>query len=283
MILNDLYSFIRVCFYSLVRYNGFSLWCSFLVSFALSSIIALPCYAEDAELAKLFQERGIVGTIVITSLDGKTEYIHNDKRAETRLVTASTFKIPNSLIALEERVMKDEKEMIPWDGKDSGFAACNKDQNIQTAFSNSCVWFYQELARRIGAEKYKEHLKKLDYGNQKITPELTTFWLAGDLMITPKEQIAFLKKLYADKLPYRPDTLLTVKKIMINEQTPAYTLRAKTGWAVRVDPEIGWFVGYVEAKGQVWFFATNIVVTKTSDLGLRKEITLAALKAKGII
>ncbi len=70
---------------------------------------------------------------------------------------------------------------------------------------------------------------------------------------------------------------------MINEQTPAYTLRAKTGWAMQLKPQIGWFVGYIEAKGQVWFFATNIVVTKTSDLALRKGITMAALKAKGII
>lgn len=280
MILNDLFSLIRVCFYPLVRYSGFS---GFLVTFALSFIIVLPCYAEDAELAKLFQERGVEGTIIIASLDSKTEYIHDDKRAEACLVTASTFKIPNSLIALEERVIKDEKEVIKWDGIDSGFAACNKDQNLQTAFSNSCVWFYQELARRIGAEKYKEHLKKLDYGNQKITPELTTFWLAGDLMITPREQIEFLKKLYTDKLPYRPDTVQTVKKIMINEQMADYTLRAKTGWAIQLQPQIGWFVGYIEAKGQVWFFATNIVVTKTSDLALRKGITMAALKAKGII
>lgn len=283
MILNDLYSFIRVCFYSLVRYNGFSRWFGFLVMFALGFIIVLPCCAENAELAKLFQERGVEGTIVISSLDGKIEYVHSDKRAETRLVTASTFKIPNSLIALEERVINDEKEAIKWDGKDSGFAACNKDQNLQTAFSNSCVWFYQELARRIGAGKYKEHLKKLDYGNQKITPELTTFWLAGDLMITPREQIEFLKKLYADKLPYRPDTLQTVKRIMINEQTPDFTLRAKTGWAIQLQPQIGWFVGYIETKGQVWFFATNIVITNNSDLALRKEIAMAALKSKGII
>lgn len=241
------------------------------------------CHAEDSTLARIFQDRSVEGTIAIASLDGKNEYIHNDKRSETRLVTASTFKIPNSLIALEERVIKNEQEVIKWDGKESGFAACNKDQNLQTAFSNSCVWFYQELARRIGPEKYKEHLKKLDYGNQKITPELTTFWLNGDLMITPQEQIAFLKKLYADKLPYRPDTLLTVKKIMINEQTPDYTLRAKTGWAMGLKPQIGWFVGYVEAKGQVWFFATNIVITKTNDLPLRKEITMAALKAKEIM
>ncbi len=257
--------------------------CHLLLACALILCSALPCRAEDAALAKLFQERSIDGTIILASVDGTTEHLHNDKRALTRLVTASTFKIPNSLIALEEGVIKNEREVIKWDGNDSGFPACNKDQNLQTAFSNSCVWFYQELAGRIGPEKYKEHLKKLDYGNQKTTPELTTFWLAGDLMITPKEQIAFLKKLYADRLPYRPEAIETVKKIMVNEQTPNYTLRAKTGWAMGITPQIGWFVGYVEAKGQVWFFATNIVITKTSDLALRKELTMSALRAKGII
>jgi len=70
---------------------------------------------------------------------------------------------------------------------------------------------------------------------------------------------------------------------MIVEQTPDYTIRAKTGWAQRVTPQVGWFVGYVESGHKVWFFATNIKIVKPEDSRFRQEITIEALRLKGII
>jgi beta-lactamase class D len=74
-----------------------------------------------------------------------------------------------------------------------------------------------------------------------------------------------------------------LKKVMIVEENPRFTIRAKTGWAMRGDPQQGWYVGYVETKGQIWFFATNLEIRKKGDDTFRKEITIAALKAKGIL
>ena len=252
--------------------------------FAAATIlfVSAVCRAED-DLAKLFAEKGVEGTIIISRLDGKLEYVYNPLRSGTRFLPASTFKIPNTLIALEEGVIKDEKEIIKWDGKDKGLDAWNRDQSLETAFPLSCVWFYQELAKRIGNERYSTHLRKMSYGNEKAGPEVTTFWLAGDVKISPKEQIEFLKRLYAESLPYRKDHIAIVKKLMIVEENPRFTIRAKTGWTMRVDPQQGWYVGYVETKGQVWFFATNLEIRKKGDERFRQEITMEALKVKGIL
>ncbi len=255
-----------------------------LAVLALILFIGAASHADDADLRKLFQERGVEGTIIISSLDGKMNYVHNSRRSETGFIPASTFKVPNTLIALEEGAIKDEKEVIKWDGRrHEGFDIWNKDQTLQTAFPVSCVWFYQELAQRVGNEKYLAHLKKLGYGNEKTGPDVTTFWLEGDLMISAREQINFLKKLYAESLPYSKGNVKLLKKIMIVEENPQFTLRAKTGWAMRTDPQQAWYVGYVETKGQSWFFAMNLEIKKKGDETLRKEITMAALKAKGIL
>ncbi len=71
---------------------------------------------------------------------------------------------------------------------------------------------------------------------------------------------------------------------MIYEQNDNYTMRAKTGWAMRVDDQIGWFVGYVEKGSDVYFFATNLE-SKNPEEGFvsRKEITFKILKQLGII
>lgn len=233
------------------------------------STLGTAVRAEDADLAKLFTDRSVNGTIVISSLDGKEVFTHNDTRANTAFVPASTFKILNTLIALDEGVVADENTVIKWDGKDKGMPSWNRDQTLETAFKTSCIWYFQELARKIGTAKYEERLAEASYGNAKPGPELTTFWLQGDLKISAVGETEFLKKVYRKELPYKPASYDILRKIMITEQTPKYTIRAKTGWAQKTTPQIGWFVGYVESGDKVWFFATNMDMTRPEDIRYR--------------
>lgn len=239
--------------------------------------------AEDSDMAKLFTERNISGSIVISSLDGNTTYTHNDERANSRLNPASTFKILNTLIALEEKAVANEREKIKWDGNDKGLEAWNKDQSMETAFPASCIWFYQEIAQRVGKAAYERYLRETDYGNAKVGEELTTFWLKGDLMISAAEQVAFLKKIYQREYPFRSSSYDTLAKLMLVEQSPNRTVRAKTGWAQSVTPQVGWYVGYVESGDKTWFFATNLDISKPEDNRFRQIITHEALKLKGIL
>ena len=238
--------------------------------------------AEDAEIAQLFKEKNIRGTMVISSLDGASTYSHNNERAATRMLPASTFKIPNTMIALEEGAIGDEKQTLKWDGIDKGVAAWNKDQTLESAFRTSCIWFYRELARRVGKERYSGWLAKLQYGNGQAGPELSNFWLEGDLRISAEEQVAFLKRLYRREFPFKATSYELLRKLMIVEQTPGYTLRAKTGWGNKVSPQIGWYAGYVESGGKIWFFAMNMEIIKPEEARLRQELTMAALRLKKI-
>ncbi len=253
----------------------------------MTLILGLPLVGvcEDADIAKLFSDRNVQGTLVLTTLSGSECWVHNDSRAATLFVPASTFKILNTLIALDAGVI-DEKEVLKWDGKDKGIKAWNRDHTLETAFKSSCIWFYQELARRIGRDKYKAILEKVGYGTANPGPDLETFWLEGDLKISAGEQIEFLKGLYRKELPFRASSYDTLGKLMILAQKPTYVLRGKTGWAGmghKDSRQIGWFVGYVESRGKTWFFATNIDIEKPEDAKYRQEITLEALTLKDIL
>jgi len=240
-------------------------------------------WAEDADIAKLFEDENIKGTMLIESLDGKEHYVYNDERAKTPLLPASTFKIPNTLIALQEGVINADST-IAWDGVERTVRAWNQDQNLKSAFKSSCVWCYQLFARNIGFEKYNAYLKKLHYGNEKTAPDVERFWLDGELRITAYEQIAFLKKLYHNDVPFHQEHIDVLKSIMIDEQGNGYVLRAKTGWAIPKDAEHhGWYVGYVECSKGVYFFATNLQVSSSDELPLRKLMTLKALKSRGLL
>jgi len=238
--------------------------------------------ADDPELAALFRARGVTGTMLITSVSGDTAFAYNQTRAGIRYSPASTFKIANSLIALEERAIRDEHDTLRWDGVERSIPSWNRDHCLESAFRASCVWFYQEIARRVGMEKYRSYLKSLAYGNQRTGTSVDRFWLDGALSISAVEQIEVLKNVHARRYPFSRRSYDILQTIMVDLSGPAYVLRAKTG-RTGGDADLGWYVGYVQTDRTVWFFAMNIDLRAETDVPLRKELALEALRRKGII
>lgn len=253
--------------------------------FSVVLILLLSSFskAEDKQIAELFLQQKIEGTLVLSSLKSKQVFIHNDLRAKHRFIPASTFKIPNTLIALEEKAASGKTELFRWNGTDYGIPDWNRDQTLESAFKVSCVWCFQELARRVGPTKYQSYLRKIDYGKLGSSFETTMFWLDGSLTISALEQIKFLKKVYERLFPFSKASYDTLQEIMVVERNPSFTLRAKTGWATPSKKSIGWYVGYVETPDEVWFFALNLDVRTKDDLALRQQLVREALKIKKII
>ena len=249
----------------------------------------LKVSANRVNFGRIFEEFDVNGSIIIYDASNNKVYEHNSTRNSTAFFPASTFKILNTLIALETVVIRDDVTVLTWDGIKRKFAgsevkAWNQDTNLRQAFKNSTVWFYQVLARKIGSERMQEFISKVGYGNQQIgKPEnIDKFWLEGPLQITPKQQIEFLQKIHAGKLPFSERNLNLLKDIMIVEQTPNYTLRGKTGWATSTNPGIGWFVGYLEQNNQVYYFATNIDMSNVKLAPARIKITRRCLEMLGL-
>jgi beta-lactamase class D len=238
---------------------------------------------QDRQLADLFARAGIEGTMVIESLDGRRRYLYNPRRASQSLPVASTFKIFNSLIALEENIVNGPEAVFKWDGTTRWMPDWNRDQTLRSAYRLSCVWCYQELARQIGADRYLAHLGRAGYGNLRAPFELTRFWLDGTLRVNSHQQIAFLRQVVKRTLPYRASSYDALREIMLQDQGPKFALRAKTGWSNLSSPGVGWYVGYVEMPDGVWLFALNIDIRTEADLPRRIELARAALQAKAIL
>lgn len=218
-----------------------------------------------------FQRRDIVGSFILYDYDNDTSVIYNVERAKKAFLPASTFKILNSLIALECGVVIDEDEVILWDGVERSIPVWNQNHTMKTAIKYSVVWFYQELARRIGEERMQLWVDSVGYGNQLISEQIDNFWLVGDLRITPIDQVKFLKKLIEEDLPFRKNHIQTVKDILIEDEGERYVFRAKTGWADYGVP-VGWYIGYIEFDGRTFIFVNNIEIKNNEDARARKEI-----------
>jgi beta-lactamase class D len=134
----------------------------------------------------------------------------------------------------------------------------------------------------------KSSLEQINYPGMDVQPEnIDRFWLEGNSRITPRQQVDFLKRLFEENLPLKSSVMKEMKSIMMQETTPEYTLSGKTGWAIRNGNNYGWFVGWIEAKGKVYFIATLVEPKsqeKVDDFArARKTVTMEVLRWLGIV
>ena len=248
------------------------------------------CFAnqpkEISEFKSIFDKYKVDGSILIYNQNENLYMGYNLERCNIAFCPASTFKIPNTLIALECGIATMET-VFKWNGEKQMLPSCEKDMTIKEAFKVSAVPVYQEIARNIGIEKMKYYTQLFNYGNLDISSEnVDNFWLEGESGITQYQQVYFLQKLYNLQLPVSKSAMISTKEIMHYETTDNYTISGKTGWAVWQNENITWFVGFVETIDNVYFFATNIAPNENTDMNtfgrIRIELTKDIFKELNI-
>ena len=260
----------------------------FLLPIAFCLLLITSCSVNkannDESLKKYFDENKVDGSFTMfNNADGKVT-VYNMKYDTMRFSPASTFKIFNSLVALQTGVITDEKMVIKWDGIKRWNADWNKDMDMTEAFKVSNVGYYQEVARRIGKDTMQQWIDSLSYGNKNITGPVDSFWLNNTLKISADEQLGFVKKLYFDQLPFRKSVQQMVRDVMLQENNTAYQLSYKSGWGFGEDGNaIGWLVGWIEENKHVYFFVTFVKApVKEIDMKtVRLNITKGILKQYG--
>ena len=236
----------------------------------------------ELNINALFGE--ISSDVVFIIYDGQNikKYGNNLNRANAAYIPASTFKITNALIGLENNKVTTT-EIFKWDGQPRIFEVWNKDFSLGEAMQASTVPVYQELARRIGPSLMQSELQRIGYGNMQIGTEVDQFWLKGPLVITPQQEVKFVYDLAKGQLSFKPEVQQQVKEMLYVESRGNNKLYAKSGWGMDVKPQVGWYVGFVEkADGQVVAFALNMQMKDGDDIGLRKQLSLDVLDKLGI-
>lgn len=207
---------------------------------------------DKPEWGKHFEAQGIKNAcFMLRDNNHEAVYFYNKERCLQRYLPASTFKIFNSLVALETGVAPDESLIIKWDSIPRRMDIWNKDMDMREAFKLSCVNYYQEIARRIGPDLMQHYLDTSNYGNRNMNGGIDQFWLNDSLQISADEQVGFLKRLYFAELPFAERTQRIVKSLMLQEQTKDYKLYYKTGWGIRTQSNVMWVVGFIEKIEQV--------------------------------
>jgi beta-lactamase class D len=234
-----------------------------------------------SDLARLFAAAGTAGTFVGYKVDDYLIIASDKNRSVEPRLPASTFKIANSLIALETGVVQDpDKDVFKWDGVKRPIEAWNQDHTLRTAIAASAVPVYQEIARRIGQERMQKYVDLLDYGNRNIGGGIDQFWLTGDLRIDPLRQVDFVDRLRRGVLPISKRSQDLVRDILPVTKVGDSIIRAKSGLlgAERGQPSLGWMVGWAEKASAQTVFALNMDCVEPRLIPERMVLTQTCLR-----
>ncbi len=253
-----------------------------MISAAILLALAAPAGVASTTRDLSAHFPGFRATLVVRDVASGTTVRYAPERAATPTSPCSTFKIPNSAIGLETGVVPDASFVLPWDGVTRPIPEWNRDHDMRSAIRYSVVWYYQELARRVGPGRMQKWVSDLRYGNEDTSGGVASFWLGSSLRISPDEQVDFLARLHAGALPASARSIAIVKDILVQDPPgPGIVYRGKTGSCRdpgASDPH-GWWVGSVEKEGRLFVYAALIVGPGASGMVCRPmaEKALAAL------
>lgn len=230
---------------------------------------------------------GFHGAAVIYDAAALKFNVYNRTLAETRRSPCSTFKIISSLIALKNGVIDPDNSTRKWSGEVFWNEKWNTDIDFNSAFRESCVWYFREVIDEIGLETMQEELDALGYGNCDISDwegklntnnnnrALTGFWLESSLAISPKEQTEVMERIFGEASVYPEEVRNTLKEVMSveNREEAGIAVYGKTGMGkaqgITAD---AWFTGFAENAGRNVYFC--VYLGRTDD----KDVTSAAAK-----
>jgi len=237
--------------------------------FILLSLLPLTSFASSApDFKATFESRN--ACFIISDLStGKVVQAYNQKLCAERLSPCSTFKVAAALMAFEKGILKDDHQIVKWDGTHYDRKELNQDQSPYDWMSNSVMWVTQWITPQLTLPTIQKFLKDFNYGNQDFSGGITQAWVDSTLKISAKEELRFISDLWQEKLPVSKRTIeLTKKIIYIGKVGNTSDLFGKTGTGCmdagcmkHVGRMLGRFYGVVTTGQKTYAIAATSIDT----------------------
>lgn len=239
----------------------------------------------------------VVCTLVVDAASGAVR-LEEGGGCETPTSPASTFKMTLALMGFDAGLLT-AADAPAWPYL-TEYKADRADWRVTTTpkswLRDSVLWYSRELVAKLGAERFAQYVTDFEYGNADVTGDpgkdngLLRSWINSSLLITPEEQVRFVRRMLAGDLPASATAHAAVVAIVPKFSAGKWTVSGKTGTYYERNADgsfnsrrqTGWFVGWAERDDERLAFAYLIRDTKkaTGPAGPRARDALLARFAK---
>lgn len=220
--------------------------------------------------------------------------IFEEGMCDRRMTPASTFKVALAVIGYDTGVLKNaDGPILAYQQGDPDWGGRNwtRDTNPRDWMRFSVVWYSQRITRALGAEALRRYAQEFGFGNADFSGDagsengLERAWLSSSLLISPREQVQFLRRLVQRDLPVSQNAMAQAQSLVQSHPTAGWQVYGKTGGAYprkadRLFDEarsIGWFVGWATKDGR------TVVFARLSLFKTRTERSPGILTREGVL
>lgn len=269
--------------------------------FGIAMLSGLPSLATGADrvsfarapFAQEIGDRAV--SFLARDLETGIDHVLEGSELGARHTPWSSFKVINFLIALDSKAVPAADTVFRWDptqrpAADYWPTAWRQEQSLDSAFRHSAVWFFRDVALKVGSQQYASVLRDWGYGNASVPDGSDRFWLDGSLRISVAEQVAVLSALAEDRLDVSTEAFDDLARASHAGTAGAVSLHGKTGAGPqepgRFDgPFEGWYVGFVRRPdARPVAFALYAEAPSFRALRhFRKRFAIRLLKHQGLV
>ena len=261
--------------------------CALALAFA-GSLALQPALAWRADPAaspiQLAAQAGAGPELSCTMLvDAATgERLVHEGQCDARVTPASTFNIVVSLMGFDSGILVNElAPALPFKpGYVNWNPAWRTTIDPSSWIRHSVVWYAQQVAARLGAERFQRYVEQFNYGNRDVTGDpgkdngLELSWINSSLKISPAEQVNFLRAVVNRHLPVSARAYLMTERVLLAETVDnGWKVHGKTGTANPLLPngkddesrQYGWYVGWASKGERKVVFARLMLDKRQQD------------------
>lgn len=223
---------------------------------------------DPRQWAQIFSPNS--GCFLLENLKSGDRVEYNRKKCLEVHSPGNTFEIVSALMALESNVVKSPKSKFTKKVNVSNL-------NLEKAFKNSQIPFFQEVHRQLGSKVVLNYLKKVDYGSSDSHIASKKFWYNGELKISAYNQLTFVKHFFEESLGFQRKNVKAVKSLLLRQKIDGDWLQSKAGNVSGPHP-LGWFVGRLSLEDRSFVFVTQVTGPGANGMAASR-VTVKILKA----
>jgi beta-lactamase class D len=198
------------------------------------------------------------------------EVLESEGDIDARFSPCSSFKLPLALMGFDSGILINENTPV-WDYLPDYdphslvmLDQWKKPYTPALWMQNSCVWYSQQVTHRLGRDKFQRYVDAFHYGNRDISGDpgknnaLLRSWITSSLTISPREQVDFLRRMLAGRLPVSAEAVAKARTLAAAGDFIGGSLFGKTGSGytdMTKGLQRGWYIGWLERRERKLLFA----------------------------